>query len=166
MPGVKRVYPEAIGAHFSRGVAKLNNRRKRRYTWARNNDETKMLTIYHNPRCSKSRAALALLQEHADARHVSITAVDYLKTPLTRAQLAQLQAMLGCPAAEMVRTNENEFGALGLEGASDEALLEALAAHPQLLQRPIVVEGDRALIARPPELLLAFLDSETAGPDA
>lgn len=116
-----------------------------------------MLTIYHNPRCSKSREALALLQEHANARKESINIVEYLKTPPTRAELAELHARLGCPAAEMIRKNEEEYAALGLEGADDETLLDALAAHPKLLQRPIIVEDSRALIARPPELLLAFL---------
>lgn len=117
-----------------------------------------MLTIYHNPRCSKSREALALLQEHAQAHDDRITVIEYLKTPPTRAELAELRRRLGCPAADMVRKNEDEFAALGLAGASDDALLDALAAHPKLLQRPIVVTEDgRALIARPPELLLAFL---------
>lgn len=117
-----------------------------------------MLAIYHNPRCSKSREALALLEEHANARQEPIDVIEYLKTPPSRTELAELHARLGCPVAEMIRKNEEEYTALGLDGASDDALLDALAAHPKLLQRPIVVTEDgRALIARPPELLLAFL---------
>lgn len=116
-----------------------------------------MLTIYHNPRCSKSREALATVEEYASAGGRSLTVVDYLKTPPTLAQLKQLHALLGRPVAEMVRTGEEEYAALGLSQASDAELLAALAAHPKLLQRPIVVDQERALIARPPELLREFL---------
>lgn len=116
-----------------------------------------MLTIYHNPRCSKSREALAIAEEYAGTRGLPLAVVDYLKTPPARAQLQQLQAALGSPLADMVRSNEEEYATLGLAQADEARLLDALAAHPKLLQRPIVVDGERALIARPPELLRDFL---------
>lgn len=110
------------------------------------------LTIYHNPRCSKSREALALLE----GQGLAPTVVEYLKTPPTLAELEALQARLGLDAREMLRSGEDEYKSLGLADASlsDKQLLAAIAAHPRLLQRPIVVRGERALIARPPELAL------------
>jgi arsenate reductase len=113
------------------------------------------LSIYHNPRCSKSREALALLQ----ARGLQPRVVEYLKTPPSLAELQALLKLLGLPARELLRSGEEEFQTLGLAdpGLSEPALLAALAAHPQLLQRPIVVNGERAVIARPPELLLTLL---------
>lgn len=115
-----------------------------------------MITIFHNPRCSKSREALALVEDYARKSGDSVEIVDYLKTPLTLAQLQALQAMLAVPAAEMVRSGEDEYRQLGLDSAGDEALLEAVAVQPKLLQRPIVASGGRALIARPPEKLHAW----------
>ena len=111
--------------------------------------------IYHNPRCSKSREALALLM----ARHPDIEVIDYLKTPPDLQALKALQTKLGLPAREMMRSNEDEFTALGLEAPdlSDDALLAAMATHPKLLQRPLVVQDERAVIARPPELLNDWL---------
>jgi arsenate reductase len=116
-----------------------------------------MITIYHNPRCSKSRAALLLSEQFAAARQLPLTVVDYQKTPLTLAQLHTLQQQLGQPLRAMVRDNEDEYAALQLQQAGDAALLQALAAHPRLLQRPIVVYQDRAQIGRPPEALHALL---------
>ncbi len=113
------------------------------------------IQIFHNPRCSKSREALALLQ----ARSLDLEVIDYLKNPLSLAQLQALQAQLALPARELLRSNEDEFKTLNLgqAGLSEAELLAALAAHPQLLQRPIVVNGERAVIARPPELALQVL---------
>ena len=113
------------------------------------------IQIFHNPRCSKSREALALLQ----ARSLDLEVIDYLKNPLSLAQLQALQAQLALPARELLRSNEDEFKTLNLGQAalSEAELLAALAAHPQLLQRPIVVNGERAVIARPPELALQVL---------
>ncbi|TFW07777.1 arsenate reductase (glutaredoxin) [Oxalobacteraceae bacterium OM1] len=116
-----------------------------------------MITIYHNPRCSKSREALAQVQAHAERVGTSLTVVDYQKTPLDLAQLRELQAKLGVPVREMVRTGEDAYAELQLNDADDDALLAALAAHPILLQRPVVVSGERALIARPPADLNVFL---------
>ena len=113
------------------------------------------MKIFHNPRCSKSREAVALLQASVTALEVH----EYLKDPLDLAQLQALHKRLGVPAREMLRSGEAAYEQLGLADSSlsDDALLAAIASHPQLLQRPIVVSGDRALIARPPELALGLL---------
>jgi arsenate reductase (glutaredoxin) len=113
------------------------------------------VTIYHNPRCSKSRQALALLE----ARGLQLRVVEYLKTPPDRATLAGLLRKLGIPARDLLRRNEPEYGALGLGDASlpDDALLEAMATHPKLIERPIVVVGRQARIGRPPEAVLEIL---------
>ncbi|HEX2011495.1 MAG TPA: arsenate reductase (glutaredoxin) [Roseateles sp.] len=110
--------------------------------------------IYHNPRCSKSREALALLQAQGLAPEV----IDYLQTPPDLEELQTLLQRLALPARELLRSGEDEYQALGLAdpGLPEAALLAAVAAHPRLLQRPIVVNGERAVIARPPELLLGL----------
>ena len=118
---------------------------------------TMTLTIYHNPRCSKSREALALVQQFAEEEDIPLEIIEYLKTPPTYVQLQRLQQLLGGDLRAMVRSNEDEYAVLGLASVDDAALLNALAAHPKLLQRPMVVYRDRALIARPPELLRDFL---------
>jgi arsenate reductase (glutaredoxin) len=114
-----------------------------------------VVRIFHNPRCSKSREALALLQ----AQGLSPEVIDYLKTPPSLAELQDLLTLLDQPARELLRSGEEAYRALRLDdaGLSEQTLLEAIAAHPQLLQRPIVVNGQRALIARPPELALRLL---------
>ncbi|MGZ3241591.1 MAG: arsenate reductase (glutaredoxin) [Burkholderiaceae bacterium] len=116
-----------------------------------------MITIYHNPRCSKSREALALTQQFADANHLPLDIVDYQKTPLTLEQLSILAQQLNTSVREMVRNNEEEYTELDLDKANDAALLKAVANHPKLLQRPIVVYRNRAMIGRPPECLHDFL---------
>lgn len=121
-----------------------------------------MITIYHNPRCSKSREALALVETIAARRQLAVNVVEYLKAPLDLAQLSELQNILGCQTTDMVRSNEDEYNALGLAQADDAALLAAIAAHPKLLQRPIAVFGKRAVIGRPPELIAALLEGGDA----
>jgi arsenate reductase (glutaredoxin) len=113
------------------------------------------VTIYHNPRCSKSRETLALLE----ARGLPLKVVDYLKNPPDRTTLASLLRKLGMPASALVRRKEPEFAALGLggPGVTDEQLLEAMAAHPRLIERPIVVAGRKARLGRPPEAVLEIL---------
>lgn len=111
--------------------------------------------IYHNPRCSKSRATLALLESHAIEHEV----IEYLRTPPRRADLEGLLRRLGCGAAEIVRFNEPEFAQTGLtQDADDAALLEAIVQYPKLLQRPIVVHGENARIGRPPEAVLELFE--------
>tara|TARA_B100000676_G_C17246937_1_gene421510 strand:+ start:51 stop:398 length:348 start_codon:yes stop_codon:yes gene_type:complete len=104
--------------------------------------------IYHNPRCSKSRQSLALLEESQCAPEV----VEYLKAPPTVSELRGLLGKLGLPAHEVLRTKEDEYAACGLTpDSSEEAILAAIELHPILLERPIVVKGDCAVIGRPPE---------------
>ena len=111
-----------------------------------------MITIYHNPRCSKSREALALVERFAAAESLPMEVVEYLKTPPTEAQLATLLRQLGGNVGDMVRDNEDEYSA-HLAQADTASVLCAIAAHPGLLQRPIVVYRDRAAVGRPPERL-------------
>jgi arsenate reductase len=111
--------------------------------------------IYHNPRCSKSRATLALLESRAIEHEV----IEYLQTPPDSAQLKRLLGQLGCSAAEIVRFSEPEFALTGLARDADEAaLIEALTQYPQLLQRPIVVHDNKARIGRPPEAVLELFE--------
>ena len=113
------------------------------------------VTIYHNPRCSKSRETLELLRE----RGVEPTIIEYLDDPPDEAALARLLDQLGMTADELVRTKEEEFGQLGLDqGKADRAeLIRAMVAHPILIERPIVVRGDQARLGRPPERVLELL---------
>ncbi len=112
------------------------------------------LLLLHNPRCSKSRAALALLEE----RGVSFSERRYLEDSLSRSELDDLRARLDRPVAEWVRKGEAAFAEAGLEGAStEEALLDAMAKHPILLERPIAIRGKRAVVGRPPENVLDLL---------
>jgi arsenate reductase len=116
------------------------------------------ITIYHNPRCSKSRETLALVEQFANEHRKTLTVVDYLKTPPTLAQLEEIRRQLGLPARDMVRDKEQEFATLGLEDADDAALLGAVSRCPKLLQRPVVVYRGRAAIGRPPEKVKALLE--------
>ena len=111
------------------------------------------MKIFHNPRCSKSREALALLQEAGLAPEI----IEYLKTPPDLGTLKALVRQLGLPVRELLRSSDALYAELGLADATDEQLIDALLHHPQLLQRPIVVRGEQALIARPPERLKAWL---------
>jgi arsenate reductase len=119
-----------------------------------------MITIYHNPRCSKSRGACELIAGLGDTAHEKVEVIEYLKQPLSVVQLKELNRLLGCPARDMVRTSEAEYKALNLgrEGVTDDELYDALAKHPVLLQRPIVVRNGKAVIGRPPENVNALFD--------
>lgn len=113
------------------------------------------LTLYHNPRCSKSRAALQLLEE----RDLQPVVVHYLDTPPSAAQLREVLEKLGLPPRQLLRSGEDEYRELGLanQALSDEELIEAMAAHPRLIERPILIAGNRAVIGRPPENILELL---------
>jgi len=111
-----------------------------------------MLTIYHNPRCSKSRQTLALLEEKTQ----DFTIVEYLKAPLNKADIKNIMAQLNCSALEMMRPKEAEFTEQNLKGASEEQLINAMADTPKLIERPIVTNGSKAIIGRPPENVLTF----------
>ena len=110
--------------------------------------------IYHNPRCSKSRATLALLRE----RGVDLEVVDYVAAPPSKATLRELMRKLGGPALAMVRTEDQEFRPHAQRALTDEEVLDLLVAEPRLLQRPIVELGARARIGRPPERVLELIE--------
>jgi arsenate reductase (glutaredoxin) len=110
--------------------------------------------IYHNPRCSKSRATLALLRE----RGIDIEIVDYVATPPSKATLRELMRKIGGPALAMVRTEEQEFRPHAQRALTDDQVVDLLAAEPRLLQRPIVEVGEAARIGRPPERVLELFE--------
>jgi len=113
------------------------------------------ITIYHNPRCSKSRQTLQLLTERGVAPRV----VNYLDTPPDRAELERILNLLGIEPRELMRRKEDEYAALGLDdpALSRAALIDAMVRHPRLIERPIVIAGKRAVIGRPPEKVLEIL---------
>jgi arsenate reductase len=110
--------------------------------------------IYHNNRCSKSRAACQLIAD----KGVDAEIVNYLKTPPSRDELRELLRKLGMKPAELVRRGESVFKEqYAGRSLSDEEWLDALVAHPILIERPIAVRGDRAVLGRPPEKILDLL---------
>ena len=112
------------------------------------------VTIWHNPRCSKSRATLALLHE----RGLRPTERRYLDNPPTAAEIREAARLLGKPVIAFTRTGEALFKELGLSRDSDEdTLIDALAAHPRLIERPIVFANGKAALGRPPEAVLDIL---------
>lgn len=113
------------------------------------------LTLYHNPRCSKSRAALELLE----ARGLTPNVVRYLETPLNAAQIKALLGKLGISARQLLRSGEDEYKMLQLadESLSEAQLIDAIAQYPKLMERPILEVGDKAVIGRPPENVLELL---------
>jgi arsenate reductase len=114
-----------------------------------------VIRIYHNSRCSKSRGALALLEQQGQPFEV----VNYLETPPSANELKTLLAQLGITARQLLRTSEDEYRQLGLENPSlgEAALLAAMVQHPRLIERPIVVANGKAVLGRPPEKLLEIL---------
>lgn len=114
------------------------------------------VTIYHNARCSNSRSALALIRE----RGIDPTIVNYITQPLGSDALHALVARLGVPLRDLLRTKEAAYQALQLDAAhwSDTQLIDAVAQHPALLNRPIVVTPRGTRLCRPPERVLELLD--------
>ena len=112
------------------------------------------MTIWHNPRCSKSRQTLQLLTDNG----IDPTVRLYLVDPPSRDEIDQAANVLGLSAREFLRKNEPDFKTAGLSGSSDEdAIRDAMATYPKLIERPIVFSSDRAVIGRPPENVLALL---------
>ena len=112
------------------------------------------IKIYHNPRCSKSRNTLVLLEEHG----VEAEVVKYLDTPPSKEELKELLKMLGMSPRELMRTKEELYKELGLKDVTDEeALIEAMVANPKLIERPIVVKDGKAAIGRPIENIVELL---------
>ena len=114
-----------------------------------------MAVLYHNPRCSKSRAALALLQE----RDVDLDVVRYLENPPDEAALRELLGQLGMTPLELMRRGEARYRELGLKGpdVSDDERIRAMAENPILIERPIFTTRGKAVIGRPPERVLELL---------
>lgn len=113
------------------------------------------LVLLHNPNCSKSRQTKVLLEE----RGVSFEVRPYLEQPLSRLELDDLARRLARPVREWVRAGEAAYAEAGLDDdAKDDAILAAIATHPILLERPILVSARRAIVGRPPEQVLALLD--------
>ncbi|MFC4159815.1 arsenate reductase (glutaredoxin) [Chitinimonas lacunae] len=116
---------------------------------------TQAVTIYHNPRCSKSCQALALLW----AAGAQPTVIDYLAQPPDADTIARLLKLLGTDARSLLRSKESEYQTQGLANPNlgEQQLIEAMVKTPRLIERPIVVVGSRAIVARPPELVLSLL---------
>ena len=114
-----------------------------------------MATIYHNPRCTKSRQALSLLEE----RGIKTDIVLYLESPPDVKTLKAIQKKLGIPARELLRKGEEEYKQLKLDNTAltDNDLITAMCANPRLIERQIVINGNRAAIGRPPENILEIL---------
>lgn len=113
------------------------------------------MIIYHNPKCSKSRQTLQLLRDHG----IEPTIVEYLKTPPSAAQIKRLLSLLKMSPRELLRKKEADYSALNLADSklSKDNLIKAMAEHPRLMERPIVVAGQRAVLGRPPEKVLDIL---------
>ncbi len=111
--------------------------------------------IYHNPRCSKSRQTLQLLQDQG----VDLEIIEYLKTPPSAAELKTILGLLGISPRALMRRGENIYDEMGLSDPelSDPALVAAMAANPILIERPIVVARGKAALGRPPEAVLDIL---------
>jgi arsenate reductase len=112
-----------------------------------------MFTIYHNPKCSKSRESLKLLEENAS----DIKIVEYLKTPLSIDELKSIALKLNLKPAEFVRTKESLIQEEGLDLSSDDKVLAAMVKYPKIIERPIIIKGDKAVLGRPPENIKKLL---------
>ena len=112
------------------------------------------ISIWHNPRCSKSRIALALLEE----KGVEAEVVKYLDTPPSKEELTDMLKMLGISARELMRTKEDIYKTLNLKNENDEEkLIEAMVENPKLIERPIVIKEGKAVIGRPIENIIELL---------
>jgi arsenate reductase len=112
--------------------------------------------IYHNPRCSKSRATLALLE----SRHVNTQIIKYLDNPPSPQTLIKITAMLGVSPRDILRTGEIEYKDFGMDNPdlSDDQLLQLMSANPKVIERPIVIYKDQAVVGRPPENVLDLIE--------
>ncbi|XKH01196.1 arsenate reductase (glutaredoxin) [Marinobacter nauticus] len=116
---------------------------------------TELTRIYHNPRCSKSRQTLALLNE----RGIEPEIIRYLETPPTAQELKDILNKLGCEPREVMRTKDSDYKELGLDNPdlTHDQLIEAMVQTPKLIERPIVINKDKAALGRPPEAVLDIL---------
>jgi len=114
----------------------------------------KNIKIWHNPRCSKSRASFALLEE----KNIEAEVIKYLDTPPTEDELKALLVMLGMQPRELMRTKEDIYKELNLKDENDNAtLIQAMVNHPKLIERPIIIKDDKAVIGRPIENVVELL---------
>ena len=115
----------------------------------------KEFTIYHNPRCSKSRQTLQILRD----RGIEPNIVEYLKTPLKKDELKKISTSLGLRPKDFTRKNESDFKERKLADdiEKDDKIIEAMAAYPKIIERPIVVLKDKAVLGRPPENVLKLI---------
>ncbi len=113
------------------------------------------IQIYHNPKCSKSRATMSIIDEHG----VTTEVIEYLVTPPTTGELKRILDLLNLEPRELMRKHEAPYkdNNLGDETLSDEQLIQAMVDNPILIERPIVIKGNRAVIGRPPEKILDLL---------
>ncbi len=111
------------------------------------------VTIYHNPRCSKSRQTLALIEENG----VKPEIIEYLAAPPTQKDLQDIVAKLKIAPRDLVRKKEAKEAGLDLAAMSDPQVIKAMANHPAIIERPIVVKGSKAVLGRPPENVLTLL---------
>ena len=113
------------------------------------------VTIYHNPRCTKSRQTLALLED----RGINPKVIEYLATPPTETELRHLLKLLGIKPRELLRTKEEEYKQAKLDrpDVTDADIIRAMVKHPRLIERPIVVSGNKAALGRPPENVLKII---------
>jgi arsenate reductase len=111
------------------------------------------VTIYHNPRCAKSRQTLELLR----GRGIEPTIIEYLKTPPSAAELKKLLAMLGLKPRQLLRAKEAREAGIAADGLGEAALIDAMVKHPSVIERPIVVNGGKAALGRPPEAVTTIL---------
>jgi len=111
-----------------------------------------MTTIWHNPRCSKSRQTLALLEENGHSPTIRL----YLKDTPTKAEIEAVLAQLGLSPSDLLRKGEKLYKELQLSDASEDQILASMAEHPVLIERPIVLHNGRAAVGRPPEQVLAL----------
>ncbi len=111
------------------------------------------VTIYHNPRCSKSRQTLAILED----KNVGHEVVEYLTSPPSKAELKRILGMLGGKAADIVRKKEAKEAGLDIASMSEEEIIDAMVKTPIIIERPIVVAGDKAVMGRPPENVLSII---------
>lgn len=114
------------------------------------------ITIYHNPRCSKSRQTLSILED----KGMEIDVIEYLQSPPDAATLTSLIKKLGITANDLVRKGEAEYKLAGLDkdDVTEDEIIQAMVKYPKLIERPIVVNNDKAALGRPPENVLAILE--------
>lgn len=113
-----------------------------------------MITVWHNPKCAKSREALKMVEEKGE----TVEIIKYMDELKTREEIEMLLKLLGVSARELMRTKEDIYKELGLANVSDESrLIDAMAQYPKLIERPILIDGNRAIIGRPAERVVEFL---------